>query len=776
MITRFHKVLRKIRKSMSRIEWVAKLLGHPVCPPAYTTHPGLVLLQIDGLARTQFERALRQGRMPFLKHLAEQQGYVLTDMYAGVPSTTPAVQAELFFGVRAAVPSFQFVHRQSGEQFAMYSPRGANTMAAILEEKGNTPLLKGGTSYSNIYAGGAEEARFCAQSLNLESFLRAAHPLNVLLVLLLHSGKYLRVLGYTGIELGLAVFDFFGGIIERKNFFKELTFIPKRIGVCAGLREIIRFRVKLDITRGMPVICASFLGYDEQAHRRGPGSTFAHWSLKGIDGTIKDIFRTALRSDCREYQVIIYSDHGQEATVSYSSQHDRDIQHAVRGVLAGWMSPDQVEETQISAMGPVGHVYLPEPLPPQDLRSLACQLVERAKIPLVLFRGETGAVAVNREGEFDPRRAPEPVLGADHPFLQQAAEDLAALCDHPDAGDLILSGWFPGAPPMTFPVENGAHGGPGKEETRGFLLLPPFMKTGKTVLRPLDLRHIALSFLRNRKPERIPVPLKDKLSLRTISYNIHSCICMDGKISPERIARILDWYQPDLVALQEVDVDKKRTGYRDQAQWIADYLEMNHFFFPVVTRNGEKYGIAVLSRFPFIDIKNSWLPSLPPANRRERRGVIQARIDTPYGILHFLNTHLGLHVKERQRQVQELLGPGWLGSIPPDEAVIFCGDFNAGPRSVVYRELTRRLRDTQTECTTPRMHTFFSGNPFLCLDHIFISPHFTPLTVEVPKTQDVKMASDHLPLIADLRLDSGHQAQVRQKDLHKVRINDYLQK
>jgi hypothetical protein len=60
-----------------------------------------------------------------------------------------------------------------------------------------------------------------------------------------------------------------------------------------------------------------FFGYDEQAHRRGPGSAFAHWTLKGIDGVVRDIYRTAMRSRCRNYQIVIYADHGQERVKNY---------------------------------------------------------------------------------------------------------------------------------------------------------------------------------------------------------------------------------------------------------------------------------------------------------------------------------------------------------------------------------------------------------------------------------------------------------------------------
>jgi hypothetical protein len=86
-------------------------------------------------------------------------------------------------------------------------------------------LLKGGTSYVNVIAGVATEARYCAQTFALESFLKAANPIKVLLVLLFHLGKFLQILGLVFIELGLALIDFSRGIVEKKPLLHRLTLL-----------------------------------------------------------------------------------------------------------------------------------------------------------------------------------------------------------------------------------------------------------------------------------------------------------------------------------------------------------------------------------------------------------------------------------------------------------------------------------------------------------------------------------------------------------------------
>jgi hypothetical protein len=490
------------------------------------------LIQIDGLSYSEFRKALDKNRLPFLGYLLAREGFTLKPFYSGMPSTTPAVQAELFFGVKTAIPAFQFYRRQNGENCVMYNSRCVNNLAKTLEadDKG---LLKGGASYGNVFVGGASEARYCAQTLDMDSFLKAANPIKILLVLIFHLGKFLRILGLVFIEAGLALVDFFRGIVEKKHLFKELKFVPTRVGICIVLRELVRIRLKIDALRGVPVIHANFIGYDEQAHRRGPSSAFAHWTLQGIDGAVKDVYRAALRSEYRTYQIVFYSDHGQENCASYELIHGRSVNSAIAEALSqGTLSNlsyetvhspatgvilqrrgrsliskgetqlssepiDQgpIQELKVAALGPLGHIYLPRKISHGEKEHYAQKLVEEARIPLVLYDRGDSVIAFTSEGPLDLYQERERVLGHDHPFLDAVAEDLARLCGHNDSGDFIISGWKPGKKPMSFPIENGAHGGPGVEETRGFILMPGTAVTHKAFVRPLDLREMALNII-----------------------------------------------------------------------------------------------------------------------------------------------------------------------------------------------------------------------------------------------------------------------------------------
>ncbi|MEX2381609.1 MAG: endonuclease, partial [Opitutales bacterium] len=299
MIARIESFFRRFRRRMSRSEWGLRFFGlSPVKGPG--SEPGLLIIQIDGLSRPRLESALASGRMPFIKRLLQKQNFELRSFYSGLPSSTPGVQAELFYGVKGAVPAFSFFNRKSGHVVRMFEADAAREIEQELRKQGEG-LLEGGSSYANIYQGGARESHFCAPNLGWDSLIHPGRFRAYLGALILNSYGALRVLVLLLVEFVLAIFDFGRGLIAGQDFLKELKFVPSRVGVSILLRELIVFGAQLDMSRGLPVIHLNLLGYDEQAHRRGPSSLFAFWSLKGIDDAIKRLYGTARRSHRRDY-------------------------------------------------------------------------------------------------------------------------------------------------------------------------------------------------------------------------------------------------------------------------------------------------------------------------------------------------------------------------------------------------------------------------------------------------------------------------------------------
>jgi endonuclease/exonuclease/phosphatase family metal-dependent hydrolase len=174
-------------------------------------------------------------------------------------------------------------------------------------------------------------------------------------------------------------------------------------------------------------------------------------------------------------------------------------------------------------------------------------------------------------------------------------------------------------------------------------------------------------------------------------------------------------------------------------------------FCPTITRGEELYGHALLSHWPIEVVNRSRLPHDARSWFKEPRSAIWARVQVAGRPVNVITTHLGLGVHERLLQMQMLLGKDWIGGIPETEPIILCGDFNCLPRSAPYNLAARRLNDVQRGRRP--LSTFSSNRPLVRLDHIFTSSHLICDGVLVPRNDLTRVASDHLPLLADLSLE-----------------------
>lgn len=242
-------------------------------------------------------------------------------------------------------------------------------------------------------------------------------------------------------------------------------------------------------------------------------------------------------------------------------------------------------------------------------------------------------------------------------------------------------------------------------------------------------------------------------TFRVMTYNVHRCIGGDGLLAPARIARVIAQYEPDLVALQELDVAHARTGHADQPETIAKYLGMTCFFHPAIGRTGERYGDAILSRLPLQLARAGALPTVPDSPGLEPRGALWVTADRDGRTLQLLNTHLGLNRRERLLQAEALLGPEWLGHPACTGPRILCGDFNAWPGTAAYHRLGRALRVARPWSDLAWPHgTFPARWPVLPLDHVFLSSEWSVRRVVIPWTPLTRVASDHLPVLVEVSL------------------------
>ncbi|HXV01674.1 MAG TPA: endonuclease/exonuclease/phosphatase family protein [Caulobacteraceae bacterium] len=245
--------------------------------------------------------------------------------------------------------------------------------------------------------------------------------------------------------------------------------------------------------------------------------------------------------------------------------------------------------------------------------------------------------------------------------------------------------------------------------------------------------------------------------LRILTYNVHRCVGADRRLDVGRVAAVIAAEAPDIVALQEIDVGRARTGRVDQAHDLARRLGMVSRFHAAFAVEEEQYGDAILTAHPERLVKAAALPGYARIPRLEPRGALWVAIEAgPGPEAQVITTHLGLVPREQQIQAAALVGEDWLGSAQRRDPLILLGDFNATQRTLVHRTLAQRLDDAHAlrPAGQPRAATFPAGLPMLRIDHIFVSKGVRVKSLRVGASPLARAASDHLPLVMDFELEA----------------------
>lgn len=235
-------------------------------------------------------------------------------------------------------------------------------------------------------------------------------------------------------------------------------------------------------------------------------------------------------------------------------------------------------------------------------------------------------------------------------------------------------------------------------------------------------------------------------TLRVMTYNIHHCNpptkSKTGEIEVDAIANVINSRHPDLVALQEVDVNTKRSGSIDQAAQLAAKTGMQVYFAKAIDHDGGEYGVAILSKLPLTGTQTIHLPETAnPAS--EDRVVALAGITLRSGKkLIFACTHMDVsNAAVRDEQAGEI------NKIAADKAIPFllAGDLNCIPESASYQLLLKKFTPSCTGCG----FTIPVNNPNRVIDHIMWTnaPGFT---VKSSSVVNEPYPSDHLPVIAEI--------------------------
>ena len=235
------------------------------------------------------------------------------------------------------------------------------------------------------------------------------------------------------------------------------------------------------------------------------------------------------------------------------------------------------------------------------------------------------------------------------------------------------------------------------------------------------------------------------VELKIATYNIHRCRGMDRRTAPLRIAEVLREIAPDVIALQEV-IGAGPAG-AGQAEEIGAALGMGWVMTSVRHLRRHLFGNVILSRFPIIHHSQydlSWRTCEPRACQRADLDLGQNRV------VHVYNVHLGTAVLERRYQAPRL------ASYVHDHRIrgpkIILGDFNEWMRGLATRTLSSLFQSIDIQSHLKRRRTYPGLFPMVHLDHIYYEGEVEVQGVELPRNRKALIASDHLPLVANLKI------------------------
>jgi endonuclease/exonuclease/phosphatase family metal-dependent hydrolase len=226
---------------------------------------------------------------------------------------------------------------------------------------------------------------------------------------------------------------------------------------------------------------------------------------------------------------------------------------------------------------------------------------------------------------------------------------------------------------------------------------------------------------------------------------------MDRRVQPRRIIDVLGELNADVIALQEVLSIPDGKPEDDQARFIAEHLRLSHTVGGTRRLRGGIYGNVVLSRWPITATENYDIS----VRGREQRGCLRADVEVGGNALHVFNVHLGTAYLERRHQGRRLIDDAILNNRGLAGPRLMLGDFNEWTRGLASKLLASHLVSADVRLHLPRRRTYPGVLPLLHLDHVYYEDSLELEAMALHRTRLSLVASDHLPLVADFKMQLG---------------------
>jgi uncharacterized membrane protein YvlD (DUF360 family) len=296
------------------------------------TGRGVVMLEIDGLSYWHAKKAVKDGYMPTIKKLIDEEGYQISRVECGIPSSTPACQAGILQGNNENMPAFRWLDKETNRIIAG-GPQMAEVEPLLSNGQG---LLEGGTSVANMFSGDADKSILTFSKITAGSAEDKKKRARDMYLLMRNPYFFMRVLVLYFGDVFREVWQYIQQ--RRQNVQPSLNRLHNgypflRAATNIFLRDVGAYFTILDIVRGVPAIYTLWAGYDEVAHHSGPWTRDAMLTLRQFDRTINHILTAIERNAPRPYELIMLSDHGQSFGFTFKQRYEISILDFVKSQL-----------------------------------------------------------------------------------------------------------------------------------------------------------------------------------------------------------------------------------------------------------------------------------------------------------------------------------------------------------------------------------------------------------------------------------------------------------
>jgi uncharacterized membrane protein YvlD (DUF360 family) len=467
--------------------------------------PGVVFVQIDGLAEPVLRRALASGDAPTLRRWITDGSHTLTRWETDWSSQTGVSQCGILHGSAHDMPAFRWLDKSTGD--VVVSNRRASAQAIErAHSDGKGLLAHNGSSYSNLFSGDAERAVLTMSVAGTVKEGRIGSG---------YSGYFTRP------EQALRTINgAIADIVRERRAAREQrrrdveprvhrgwVYSLLRAFTTVVSRDVCVAGVLNDMAEGRSAIYVDLLGYDEVSHHSGPERADTLGVLRDIDRQIARIER-AVRWAPRPYRIVVLSDHGQTQGATFTDRAGESLADMVARLTgatstrdrdsddgntesAAWFrgardsTTDTVEGgsgATVLASGNLGLVYLPgEPrrLFLEEIEEtwpgLIDALVTHPAIGFVLVRSrERGSLVLGAQGSVT---VADGVVTGEDPlavFGPTALDKIRRVDAYSTVADLMVNSMYD---PIldevaAFESQVGSHGGLGGPQTHPFVLHP----------------------------------------------------------------------------------------------------------------------------------------------------------------------------------------------------------------------------------------------------------------------------------------------------------------